>query len=283
MVFKFTIDKVLDRFIPNNQTYRLPRHVRRFFGNHNPSPVADYWIWLEILIATFCGIALLEGVFKSHTVFSDHNAPMIIASYGAAAILCFNASTAPLAQPRNVLFGQIISSIVGMGIAKLFGLSSNGRDHYWASGALSVAVSSVLMLICNCVHPPAGSSALLPSIDAQIRKMSWWYIPVQIISSLLMMMVALITGNLIRKYPMYWWHAGLPQHKAETNVDIKLEPVKSTNDGLSFTPHSHTIGINCNQINIPTELELSTLEIEWLEVIQEKLIQMPSKNNTKYI
>mmetsp|Transcript_9194 Transcript_9194/g.9110 ORF Transcript_9194/g.9110 Transcript_9194/m.9110 type:complete len:284 (-) Transcript_9194:1370-2221(-) len=282
MVFKFTIDKVLDRFIPNNQTYRLPRHVRRFFGNHNPSPVADYWVWLEILVATFCGIALLEGVFKSHTVFSDHNAPMIIASYGAAAILCYNASAAPLAQPRNVFFGQIISSVVGMGIAKLFGLSSNGRDHYWASGALSVAVSSVLMSVCNCVHPPAGSSALLPSIDAQIRKMSWWYIPVQMISSLLMMSVALITGNLIRKYPMYWWHAGLPQNKAETNVDMKLEPAKSTNDGLSFTPHSHTIGINCNQINIPTELELSTLEIEWLEVIQEKLIQMPSKNNTKY-
>lgn len=282
MVFKFTIDHVLDRFIPNNQTYRLPPYIRRFLGNHNPKPVADYWIWLEIFVSTFCGIALLEGVFKNHTVFSEHNAPMIIASYGAAAILCYNASAAPLAQPRNVFFGQVISSVVGIGIAKLFGLSEKGEAHYWASGALSVAVSSVLMSIFNCVHPPAGASTLLPSVDAQIRTMSWWYIPAQIVSSLLMIAVALITGNIIRRYPMYWWHAGKPHEKAPVQ-DVKLEPSRSTNDGIRFTPHTYSIGINCNEILIPTELDLTTLEIEWLEVLQEKLIQMPTKNLNKYM
>lgn len=277
MVFKFTIDHVLSKYMPNNQTHKLPRYIRRFLGNHNPKPRADYWIWLEIFIATFSGIALLEGVFKSHTVFSDYNAPIIIASYGAAAILCYNASASPLAQPRNVFFGQFISSVIGVGVSKLFGLSKQGEDHYWASGALSVAISSVLMSICNCVHPPAGASALLPSMDSQIRSMGWWYLPAQIVSSLLMIAVALITGNIIREYPMFWWHAGMPHEKRQPDDETKPESVRSTAEGVRFSPNVHTITINSHEIVIPTELDLTTLEIEWLEVIQEKLIHLPGK------
>ena len=88
---------------------------------------------------------------------------MILASYGASAILCFNASQVPLAQPRNVLVGHFIASVIGLCIQKLFSLSKTGQDHYWASGALSVAVSSVAMSIGNCIHPPAGASALCPA------------------------------------------------------------------------------------------------------------------------
>lgn len=286
MVFKFTIDRALNRHIPTNQTHYFPKYVKRFFGNHNPGPYADYWIWSEILISTFCGIALLEGLFKSDTVFKSHHAPMIIASYGATAILCFNANASPLAQPRNILMGQVISTIVGICIAKLFGLSSAGREHFWASGALSVAVSSVLMSIFNCVHPPAGASALLPSIDAQIMEMSWWYLPAQIVSSVLVICVAMITGNLFRKYPLYWWLAGPhPKHEAqkelEKNKATKEDLESQENEGIKYAPHSRTIAINANEIIIPTELDLTTLEIEWLELIQEKLIEMPTRDTDK--
>lgn len=266
MVFKFTIDNVVNKYIPFLFTHKLPKPIARLLGGHNPKPVADYWIWLEILVSSFVGIALLEGVFKSkHTVFYGHGAPMIIASYGASAILCFNASQAPLAQPRSVFVGHFISSLVGICIQKLFLLSQAGRDNYWASGALSVGVASAIMSILNCVHPPAGASALLPSIDEQIRDMSWWYLPTQLVSSVLMIAVALITGNIIRKYPAYWWTAT----KQELPV-VEGKP-ETKYESVTFVPGINVIEIDKGSIRVPTSVDLSELELEWLEILQGKL------------
>ncbi|KAK6455886.1 HPP family-domain-containing protein [Scheffersomyces xylosifermentans] len=285
MVFKFTIDNVLNKYIPENKLKRLPPFIGRFLGAHSPSPRADYLIWLETLIGTFVGLSLLEGVFKSHTVFTKHNAPIIIASYGASAILCFNASQAPLAQPRSVFFGHFLSSLIGLCVQKLFSLSSGGRDHYWASGSLSVAIASVAMSICNCVHPPAGASALLPSIDDEIRSMSWWYLPVQIISSLLIISVACITGNIVRSYPVYWWTPAPLGKKVEPpKEDEKAENIShfSTDDaieGITYIPNLTTIQISANEILVPEDLNINEIDVEWIDGLRLKLRKLPEQQS----
>lgn len=286
MVFKFTIDKVVNKYIPPNQTGKLPQFIRIFLGNHKTTPKHDYLIWLEILVASFSGIALLEGIFKHHTAFTSHHAPMIIASYGATAILCFNASQAPLAQPRSIFMGHFVSSLIGICIQKLFSLSQRGVDNYWASGALSVGVSSVLMSILNCVHPPAGASALLPSIDAEIQEMSWWYLPVQIISSLLIITVACITGNVFRSYPVYWWSPGDvgPPKKVEPVEELKPEEPE-THEQLDLeevilvrSSNTKQIIISHEEIVVPKGLDLDELDLEWLETFRLKIEKF---NSTK--
>lgn len=260
MVFKFTIDNVLNKFVPANQFKKLPRPLGHFFGvnDNNKYPRPDYLIWLEIFIGSFCGILLLQGVFRNPNVFTDsHHAPIIIASYGASAILCFNASQAPLAQPRNVLFGHFLSALIGVCVYKLFLLSQVGQDHYYVGGAISVGLASVVMLICNVVHPPAGASALLPLIDEQIRQMSWWYLPTHIVSSVLIICVALITGNIIRRYPVYWWTPEPTQEFKPTDV-AKVFP---------------SIVINHKDVEVPHGVNLSDVEILALESIQMKLKQ----------
>lgn len=231
MVFHFSLDKVTVKYLPGSQVKKFPPFIRRFLGGHELRERDDYWIWLEVFLATFSGIALLEGVFKSHhTVFFHHNAPMIIASYGASSILAFNTHDSPVAQPRNILVGHFISALIGECITKLFSLSKMGRDNYWAAGALSVATASVLMSILNCVHPPAGASALLPASDEQIRSMGWWYLPVHLVSSVLMISVAVITGNIIRRYPLHWWYPGPSfeeQKLSEEKNKVKEESVIS--------------------------------------------------------
>lgn len=285
MVFKFTVDNLTNRFIPSNQTNKLPGFIRHFLGNHKANPQSDYLIWLEVLISSFCGIGLLEGIFKSQTVFTGHHAPMIIASYGATAILCFNANQAPLSQPRNIFWGHFISSLVGICIQKLFSLGSGGRDNYWASGALSVGVASILMSIFNCVHPPAGASALLPSVDSEIQMMSWWYLPVQIISSLLIITVACITGNIIRSYPQYWWTpadvGNKKQQQQNQEQENKLE-VKQKNteeeekfgvdvESLIYSETRDSINITSESIIIPKNIELTELDLEWLESFRTRI------------
>lgn len=205
MVFTFSIDKYTTKYIPQSQVHRLPGPLRRLLGGFPATATHDYFIWLEILVASFCGISLLAGVFQNHTVFSSHDANNIIALYAATAILCFNASQVPLAQPRNIFVGHFLSSLIGICIQKLFYLSEGGRSHTWASAGLSVAVASVAMSICNCVHPPAGALAMLPLIDQHVRNMSWWYLPVQLVLLVLIIPVACIFGNVFRRYPVYWW------------------------------------------------------------------------------
>ncbi|RLV92761.1 Transmembrane protein [Spathaspora sp. JA1] len=297
MVFKFTIDDVLNRYIPANRLNRLPYPVSRFLGAHTPTPRHDYLIWLEILVSSFCGIALIEGVFKSHTVFTSHHAPIIIASYGATAILCFNASQAPLAQPRNILVGHFISSLIGVCIQKLFSLSEGGRNHYWASGALSVGVASTAMSILNCVHPPAGASALLPSIDESIQDMSWWYLPAHLVSSVLIICVALIFGNIFRKYPVYWWTPAPvgkpkpPQEEEKLLPDLErtiTEQVQAsvsrvmtaksegggaphTEGGIMVVPGIRTITITVDNVMVPEEIDFDEIDNNWLEGLQSRL------------
>lgn len=276
MVFKFTIDNVLNKYIPRNRLSKLPRPIARLLGAHKDKPAADYFIWLEILIGTFAGVALLEGVFKSPNIFRDrHHAPMILASYGASAILCFNASQVPLAQPRNVLVGHFIASVIGLCIQKLFSLSKTGQDHYWASGALSVAVSSVAMSIGNCIHPPAGASALLPSIDEQVREMSWWFLPVQLVSSVLILSVACITGNVIRRYPVYWWTPADLGGKKENDLEADIEEEsKEKPDSILIEPGIKTIFISSDKIVVPEKLDLDEIDIDWLDSLKSKLKQL---------
>lgn len=237
MVFKFTIDHAIGAYIPSSPIQKLPAPLRRMLGAHDPPARHDYFIWVDILVLSFCGIALLEGIFISSNIFLDHHhAPMIIASYGATAILCFNAVASPLAQPRNILVGHFVSSLIGVGLSKLFWLSRGGRENAWAGGALSVGIASLAMMILDSVHPPAGATALLPFVDEQIRDMGWWYLPVHLISSVLIICVALVTNNILRRYPTFWWHKPTPKVRAadsEKQVIITEEEVK--------LPEGHTL------------------------------------------
>src|SRR5271169_3126629 len=51
-------------------------------------------------------------------------------------------------------------------------------------------------------------TALIAATQADIRALGWYYVPVVMLSSVLMMAVGLITNNIQRQYPMYWWTSG---------------------------------------------------------------------------
>jgi hypothetical protein len=61
------------------------------------------------------------------------------------------------------------------------------------------------MAITKTIHPPSGGTALIAATQADIRALGWYYVPVVMLSSVLMIAVGLITNNVQRQYPMYWW------------------------------------------------------------------------------
>ena len=102
-----------------------------------------------------------------HSAFATvYHAPIIIASFGASAVLVFGAIEVPLAQPRNLIGGHFVSALVGVCLTKLFGLDAKYRT--WVvqvdegafhplviiNGCLSMATALTAMQLLQVVHPP---------------------------------------------------------------------------------------------------------------------------------
>src|SRR6266567_1384125 len=61
--------------------------------------------------------------------------PLLIGSFGASAVLLFGAAESPLAQPRNLIGGHLVSAAVAVAI-----VSMGGTGAY--ATALSVGIAS---------------------------------------------------------------------------------------------------------------------------------------------
>lgn len=137
---------------------------------------------------------------------------------GASAVLIYGVPEAPLAQPRAVIGGHFISALVGLIILTIFraGGCANENDDgiesslSWLAASLATSIAIVCMMATKTTHPPAGATALIPIIDAKIYKLSWYFLPVVLLSSTLMVVVGLLIMNIQKRYPTFWWEPAKP-------------------------------------------------------------------------
>lgn len=156
-----------------------------------------FWSWL----GSFLGIAAV-AVLHYHSCQGTGNI-LIIGSFGASAVLLYGASKSPLAQPRNLLGGHIISALIGVTMLKLCG------PLVWLAAALAVSLSIAVMHATKTLHPPGGATALIAVISGPpVQKLGYWYVLVPVAAgALIMLLVALLVNNLApnRRYPEFWW------------------------------------------------------------------------------
>ncbi|WP_336789905.1 HPP family protein [Paenibacillus sp. MMO-177] len=79
---------------------------------------------------------------------------LLMAPFGASCVIVFALSDSPLAKPRNVVGGHVISTITGLTLLHVFG------QHAWTLAA-GVALSIMLMQVTKTLHPPAGADPLV--------------------------------------------------------------------------------------------------------------------------
>jgi CBS-domain-containing membrane protein len=149
----------------------------------------------------FIGIGLCAVL--SFYFFEPLALTLLIGSFGASAVLLYGAVKSPLAQPRNLIGGHIISALVGVTCYQLFG------SVIWTAAALAVSISIMAMLATKTLHPPGGATALIAVMGgANIHNLGYLYVffPVST-GSIILLIVALIVNNLTtnRKYPEYWY------------------------------------------------------------------------------
>lgn len=159
------------------------------------SEVAVSWAGSCLAIAL---IALLERQVTGNAGF-----PLLIGSFGASAVLAFGAIESPLAQPRNLVGGHVVSALVGVSVGLLV------PDATWLAACLAVATAIACMHLTKTLHPPGGATALIAVIGGDgIRELGYVYVLVPCLAgALLMLGIALVVNNIPenRRYPRYWW------------------------------------------------------------------------------
>jgi hypothetical protein len=141
-------------------------------------------------IGSFLGIAALAYISVSTPY------PMIAAPFGAAAVLVFAVPSSPLAQPRNLIFGNLIGALSSLVMVSLFG------SEPWVM-ALAVATAIKLMQLTKTLHPPGGAVALVGVMSN--AKWEFLFTPV-LTGSIVLLLCTVLFNNIMpgRSYPQHW-------------------------------------------------------------------------------
>tara|TARA_B100000965_G_scaffold31931_1_gene23644 strand:- start:54 stop:515 length:462 start_codon:yes stop_codon:yes gene_type:complete len=106
----------------------------------------------NILVSSFG--ATLCIFFIAYLNSIDQSNLWLIPAFGASLVLVMAVHDSPLAKPRNIFFGHVISASSGVLIYYLLGESS-------ISIALGIGLAIMLMMLTNTLHPPAGGNPII--------------------------------------------------------------------------------------------------------------------------
>lgn len=121
-------------------------HLKHFIHRHEPKGAfhghLKSGIGAVIGMISVGGLAIVTGI------------PLLIAPFGATAVLIFGQPKSPLAQPANVIGGYVLAAVIG-GIASFF------FPGLWWVAAIAVGLAIAGMLALRITHPPAGAVPLV--------------------------------------------------------------------------------------------------------------------------
>lgn len=149
------------------------------------------------LIGGFAGILILAYLSQSTGV------PWLMAPFGATCVILFAVPASPLAQPRNVIAGHLITSAVGLAV--LYGLGDS-----IVAMSLAVGVAIMLMQYFRSVHPPAGANPLVIIMAGKdLIGIDFLMTPV-LLGSVMLVMLAAVINNYGEEsdWPVYWHGIG---------------------------------------------------------------------------
>jgi hypothetical protein len=122
-------------------------------------------------LGAFCGIIAVAGLDAALKGTDEPEEasplPLLIYSFGASAVLLYGVPESKLAQPRNVIGGQVVCALVGAAVRLALGAKA-----LWVTSAAGMALSLTAMEALSLVHPPGGATAL---IAASARNPGPWH------------------------------------------------------------------------------------------------------------
>ena len=145
------------------------------------SSIAGIFSFITILILTILTYKTPYGLF-------------LIASFGSTMVLLYGYPESPFAQPKNIIVGHFLTSLVGIIFLNFVHLP------IFINIPLAVGFGVMLMILFKVTHPPAGGNPIIVIIGS----VSYDYLltPV-IVGSIVVILFGVIINKFIlkRKYP----------------------------------------------------------------------------------
>ena len=145
--------------------------------------------------------SFFAGIFSIFTIgvltaltYKTELGVFIIASFGSSMVLLFGYPESPFAQPKNVFFGHLLTTLVGIFFLHFIPLP------LFIIIPLAVGFGVGLMILLNVTHPPAGGNPIIVIIGS----VSIDYLLSPVISgSIIIIIFAIVLNRLIlkKKYP----------------------------------------------------------------------------------
>ena len=107
----------------------------------------------------------------SYLNFSNLGAVWLIPPFGASMVLVMTVQDSPLAQPKNLILGHVLSALSGVLVYVLLG------QTFYSIGA-GVGLAIFIMLITNTIHPPAGANPIIVILGG--KGLGFIFLPVAI-------------------------------------------------------------------------------------------------------
>jgi CBS-domain-containing membrane protein len=107
---------------------------------------------VRILVAAWIACAVTVAI--ALLVMELQHVPWLLASLGGSCVIVFGMPDSKMAQPRSLLGGHLIGSLVGLGAVHLLGAG-------WLAMAAATATALILMMLTDSIHSPAGADPLI--------------------------------------------------------------------------------------------------------------------------
>ena len=146
----------------------------------------------SIISAIFSIITI--GVLTLLTYKTEYGI-FLIASFGSSMVLLYGYPESPFAQPKNIFFGHLLTSVVGVIFLNLIPLP------IYILIPFAVGTGVGLMILLNVTHPPAGGNPVIVIIGSV--SLDYLITPI-IIGSLIILFFGIVLNRLIlkKKYPL---------------------------------------------------------------------------------
>ena len=150
-------------------------------GNFKQSILASLFSIITIAVLTFLTYKTEFGVF-------------LLASFGSSMVLLYGYPESPFAKPKNVFFGHLVTTLVGLIFLNFIPLP------LYIIIPLAVGFGVGFMILFNVTHPPAGGNPIIVIMGSV--SFDYLFTPV-ITGSIIILIFAIIINRFILKksYP----------------------------------------------------------------------------------
>jgi CBS-domain-containing membrane protein len=165
----------------------IARAARAAFHGLNPV--------VRSVIAGATGAAIAIGLME---LLAERTAiPLLFVPFATSIVLVMGSPEIEAAQPRALVGGHLVATLVGLIVVKVIGPST-------AAAALAVGLAMVAMYLTRSFHPPAGIDPLVVVVNG----MSWSFLLMPVaVGAALLAAFAFVWHNLFQRgaWPRRWW------------------------------------------------------------------------------